>query len=59
MNILRRIRNLWRISAYRMAENPANPLAARLFKDFPTVRKVPAKIIMPPERIDFFTSPEQ
>ncbi len=47
MNILRRLKNLWALSAYKVDKDLI------LKKDFSTVKKQLATII-PPERPDYF-----
>ncbi len=48
MKFWRRMRNLWKLSAYKPNEIQA------LIKDFSTIQKKPATIIMP-EKVDIFT----
>lgn len=60
MTILRRIKNLWEISAYRINRNDLyNNILGKttLTKDFPTIEKRPAIIIKESE--DFFKEEEQ
>jgi hypothetical protein len=49
MNLLKRIKNLWRISEYRVEDNPeiSDKRFKSLTKDVLTIQKKPATIILP------------
>ena len=47
INIIRRIKNLWTLSAYK-------PATDKIVKDFPTIKKKMATIVLP-EKVDIFT----
>lgn len=58
MSLIRRLKNLWELSAYRVNQSPEllDGRFKTLAKDIPTVAKKPATIIKPVP--NFFETPE-